>query len=71
MEMNIVVLSGITYEQKNALATGGVNSGTDLSMLEHDDIKEILTTASVVLTRKLWRIGRYVGLAKLCKHRQL
>jgi len=61
MERNIVLLSGITDDQNNLLAAGGVNSATDLSMLEHDDVKGILTTASVVLTRKLWRIGKYVA----------
>ena len=61
MERNILLLSGLTPEESAALALQGIVSGDDLSIITHEDLKEILPEATVVKRRKLCAIGDFLA----------
>ena len=61
MERTIITLSAITEEERDLLATKGVNSGTYILMLGHVAIITMLPVASVVFIQKLWRIRQFIS----------
>ena len=61
METTIVALTGASAPELALLATQGVTSGQDLSMITYVDIITILPNSGLLTRRKLSLIGQYIG----------
>jgi hypothetical protein len=60
MEPMIIALAGLSNSEVATLSDAGVLTSTDLMILAHEDISEVLPNATIFVKRKLSTIGRYL-----------
>ena len=61
MERLKVDLSGLTDTEQATLSAAGIRETTDLMVLEHTDIVNLLPNAGVLEQRKLTQLARYLA----------
>ena len=60
MDPKVVELSGMTQHELETLANAGVTN-TDKTVLEEADIVQLLPNSSILLRRKLARLGTFLA----------
>ena len=60
MDPKVVELSGMTQHELETLANAGVTNTDNLSVLEEADIIQLLPNSSILLRRKLARLGTFL-----------
>ena len=61
MDPKVVELSGMTQHELETLANAGVTNTDNLSVLEEADIVQLLPNSSILLRRKLARLGTFLA----------
>ena len=61
MDPKVVELSGMTQHELETLANAGLTNTDNLSVLEEADIVQLLPNSSILLRRKLARLGTFLA----------